>query len=264
MRQEAGARSHNLSSFRNETSSDFVAPDGLINLGIAAQSYYGYPCSAYAPGYKEPHSYQSEHQASTPSTMYGSDFQTSYGNNNVYQPRHLAPDTCNKYELGSRTSYVYGPSRSPVQDNDLKNADFARDKESEEPALESVNSISADNIFRTQKAKSKPPADNGPPLQFPCLHPSCDHVSARSSDLQRHMQKHNLNPPEEKYGCPIRGCGRVGIHGFNRKDHLTEHLRNFHIQDMPQKERCEEWKEWQQVSDWKSRTVRRRYCCGGS
>ena len=40
---------------------------------------------------------------------------------------------------------------------------------------------------------------------------------------------------EEEYGCPIQGCGRYGIRGFSRKDHLSEHLRSVHMQDIPQK-----------------------------
>jgi len=47
------------------------------------------------------------------------------------------------------------------------------------------------------------------------------------------MKKHNPLAPEEKIDCPGKGCGRVGKHGFDRKDHMREHLRNYHCWDLP-------------------------------
>ena len=43
--------------------------------------------------------------------------------------------------------------------------------------------------------------------------------------MDRHQKIHF---PAEKYDCPGRGCGRIGEHGFDRKDHLRDHLRKVH------------------------------------
>ncbi|KAL6721390.1 hypothetical protein ACLMJK_000493 [Lecanora helva] len=68
---------------------------------------------------------------------------------------------------------------------------------------------------------------------YSCLYPGCTHVASRAFNLERHMSKHYPIPTEEKYDCPGRGCGRTGAHGFIRKDHMIEHLRNYHMQDIP-------------------------------
>ncbi len=46
------------------------------------------------------------------------------------------------------------------------------------------------------------------------------------------MKKHNPVPAEKKIDCPGKGCGRVGKHGFDRKDHMKEHLVNHHHRDI--------------------------------
>ena len=53
--------------------------------------------------------------------------------------------------------------------------------------------------------------------------------------MDRHQKTHNLSPGcKEKFDCPAKGCGRTGKHGFDRKDHLREHLRKIHAKDIPQ------------------------------
>ena len=42
----------------------------------------------------------------------------------------------------------------------------------------------------------------------------------------------------EKLDCPERWFGRVGEHGFTRKDHLIEHQRSFHVQDVAKRQRA--------------------------
>ena len=44
-------------------------------------------------------------------------------------------------------------------------------------------------------------------------------------------------PTEDKIDCTGRGCGRTGEYGFDRKDHLREHLRNVHAKDLPKQGR---------------------------
>ena len=64
-----------------------------------------------------------------------------------------------------------------------------------------------------------------------CLHPKCPYETKRQYDMERHQVVHF--GPKLKYDCPGRGCGRVGEHGFARKDHLTEHLRKVHAKPIP-------------------------------
>ncbi|KAI4933976.1 uncharacterized protein J4E92_003646 [Alternaria infectoria] len=70
---------------------------------------------------------------------------------------------------------------------------------------------------------------------------TCDIASCTSSanftrlaDLQRHQSTvHGVGTPE--YPCNVPRCNRVGDKGFTRRDHLVEHLRNFHHMDIPKR-----------------------------
>ena len=68
-----------------------------------------------------------------------------------------------------------------------------------------------------------------------CLHHGCEYETKRQYDLDRHQKTHF--PPEEKLDCTGRGCGRTGAYGFDRKDHLTEHLLKVHAIDIRKKPR---------------------------
>ena len=68
---------------------------------------------------------------------------------------------------------------------------------------------------------------------YPCLYPGCEHISGRPFDLQGHMEKHHPPIAEKMYDCPDAEYGHVGEHGFDRKDHMREHLRNSHNRDVP-------------------------------
>lgn len=70
---------------------------------------------------------------------------------------------------------------------------------------------------------------------------TCDISSCTSSanftrlaDLQRHQSTvHGVGTPE--YPCMVPQCNRVADKGFTRRDHLVEHLRNFHHMDIPKR-----------------------------
>ena len=66
-----------------------------------------------------------------------------------------------------------------------------------------------------------------------CLNPRCEYQTRRQYDLDRHQRVHIPSVPGEKHDCPRRGCGRTGKKGFDRKDHLREHLRKVHTRDIP-------------------------------
>ncbi|KAF2008063.1 hypothetical protein P154DRAFT_15071 [Amniculicola lignicola CBS 123094] len=57
----------------------------------------------------------------------------------------------------------------------------------------------------------------------------------RLADLQRHQSTvHGIGTPE--FPCTQPRCSRVGDKGFTRKDHLVEHLRNFHHLNIPKRQ----------------------------
>src|ERR1700761_6325354 len=59
--------------------------------------------------------------------------------------------------------------------------------------------------------------ENGRPQKF----------FSRKADVTRHHKsRHDITYID----CPKRHCERKGGHGFTRRDHLTEHLRGFHME----------------------------------
>lgn len=80
------------------------------------------------------------------------------------------------------------------------------------------------------KLKRSSSTTDGPTPSYPCLHPGCTYAPKRKYDLDRHMTSHSP-PTEVMFDCPGRGCTRKGTNGFKRKDHMNEHLVNFHLWD---------------------------------
>ena len=86
---------------------------------------------------------------------------------------------------------------------------------------------------RTSSSSSSPKSG----AQLHCLHEHCEYQTKRPYDLARHLKTHFPAQPGEKFDCPGRGCGRIDEHGFDRKDHLREHLRKVHAKDIPKQGR---------------------------
>lgn len=71
---------------------------------------------------------------------------------------------------------------------------------------------------------------------FSCPHQECvdEHGEpakffSRKAGVQRHLATaHN----RQYFDCPIRRCARKGPNGFSRQDHLTEHLRGYHRENL--------------------------------
>ncbi|OCL11761.1 hypothetical protein AOQ84DRAFT_178324 [Glonium stellatum] len=60
---------------------------------------------------------------------------------------------------------------------------------------------------------------------FTCEKSDCDSVFSRFDTYERHLKIHDDNV--KRHPCPH--CKRHrGVNGFKRKDHLTQHLRNYH------------------------------------
>ena len=85
---------------------------------------------------------------------------------------------------------------------------------------------------RSKHTRSAPrPTKDG---LFHCLYEGCDYLTKRQYDVERHQRHHQQHhDPPEKFDCLGRGCGRTGDYGFDRKDHLREHMRKVHAKDMP-------------------------------
>ncbi|GBF65535.1 hypothetical protein TMEN_8252 [Trichophyton mentagrophytes] len=61
--------------------------------------------------------------------------------------------------------------------------------------------------------------------RFICLYENCEGSFSRVADLSRHQK--SIHFPT-RMDCPKSRCNRKGFMGFTREDHLTEHLRQFH------------------------------------
>ncbi|KAI9863075.1 MAG: hypothetical protein M1813_003895 [Trichoglossum hirsutum] len=74
--------------------------------------------------------------------------------------------------------------------------------------------------------------NNAAAYAYLCL--ICECTSSRKADLERHYNTHH-GPQPERLDCPKRKCARKGENGFTRKDHLGEHMRNFHMEKLPRR-----------------------------
>ncbi|KAK5170776.1 hypothetical protein LTR04_003813 [Oleoguttula sp. CCFEE 6159] len=81
-----------------------------------------------------------------------------------------------------------------------------------------------------------------PKANYPCLVPSCPSKApffARVADLQRHLACVHNKATAATFDCHMNRCQRTAANGraFTRKDHLTDHLRNYHHEEIPKKRR---------------------------
>ncbi|KAF7898192.1 hypothetical protein EAF00_004638 [Botryotinia globosa] len=68
-------------------------------------------------------------------------------------------------------------------------------------------------------------AHNSGHAAYFCRYPDCESTAGRISDLIRHQTCHNKDVP--RHPCPHCSTYR-GNNGFKRKDHLKQHIRNYH------------------------------------
>jgi len=85
------------------------------------------------------------------------------------------------------------------------------------------NNIPEDTASRAGSTKSRP---------FVCE--MCQRGFTRPADLKRHRTV--VHQPVFT-DCPMNDCSRKGCNGFVRKDHLVEHVRQFHRVDI-KKRKC--------------------------
>ena len=91
---------------------------------------------------------------------------------------------------------------------------------------------------------------------FICEQLDCDSAFSRYDTYERHLKIHEDNV--KRYACPHCKKHR-GVNGFKRKDHLTQHLRNYHhigedevASDFLRKKSCphHDCPEWRPANLW--------------
>ena len=90
------------------------------------------------------------------------------------------------------------------------------------PELRSCSECGA--AFSSKKKLSEHAEETGHPA-FICEQPDCGSAFSRYDTYERHLKIHEDDV--KRYACPHCKKHR-GVNGFKRKDHLTQHLRNYH------------------------------------
>lgn len=70
--------------------------------------------------------------------------------------------------------------------------------------------------------------------RYICMVGGCESNFSRSADLNRHYTTVHF-PDPARLDCPKPRCSRKGDQGFTRQDHLTEHLRQYHGDQLPKR-----------------------------
>jgi hypothetical protein len=68
-----------------------------------------------------------------------------------------------------------------------------------------------------------------------CPRTGCTSRFKRKADMERHCSTVHAKSENKIYECDAPRCQRKGSNGFTRKDHLTEHLRNYHHCEIPKR-----------------------------
>ncbi|MCJ1273968.1 hypothetical protein MMC21_001761 [Puttea exsequens] len=82
----------------------------------------------------------------------------------------------------------------------------------------------------SNKPSNSPREPSSEEAKIVCMH--CGHTFKRVYDMNRHYANvHGIG--QEKLDCPKKKCARKGTDGFKRNDHLLEHRRRVHRDDIP-------------------------------
>ena len=102
------------------------------------------------------------------------------------------------------------------------------------PSYSSPGMMSASSTTIEHDSLSAPLAGDArtSPARYRCSIPGCSKDFTRQTDLKRHFKTQH-DAPNKRIDCDFKWCGRTGEHGFTRKDHLAEHLREVHRQNIP-------------------------------
>ncbi|OMP82851.1 hypothetical protein BK809_0001041 [Diplodia seriata] len=204
---------------------------------------YGSEVAGYHHGGTAGHSAQMSHRNFGGSTLgYSQETQAIYGGSSHSDRApvlrvHAAPDSgrgglvrsasTSGYSEGS-TYALSNAGSSMLSPNYGHDADYEEEESSEE-------SRSPDSQLPASPSGAE--TNNDPERKWTCKQAECAERRGfkRHADLLRHMSTVHHRGDREKFDCPKRTCPRKGENGFTRKDHLTEHLRNFHLQRIPKR-----------------------------
>jgi hypothetical protein len=157
---------------------------------------------------------------------------SSYLSRSYYE----APSPCSQLQSPGSAFHPYQPNsyHSSPYSSQLSTSQY---KPSSSTRHNST-STSCTSPFSLTSSTPSPPSGQLRERHY-CEHSSCvDRHGQRSSfsrraDLNRHAQSvHGPNMLD----CPWRRCERKGSRGFPRLDHLIEHRRGFHHEDIPKRE----------------------------
>lgn len=73
--------------------------------------------------------------------------------------------------------------------------------------------------------------------RYMCFSPSCGRSFTRVSDLNRHIATVHFTQQSRRFNCPKPDCKRKGPNAFTRRDHLLEHLRHIHRENLSKSRR---------------------------
>ncbi|KAF2138601.1 uncharacterized protein K452DRAFT_88965 [Aplosporella prunicola CBS 121167] len=190
-------------------------------------------------------------------TAFGSDLLSSYANDAVSYSMYFPPvPSADNSTLGTYTythpennlsPYPQWPqpaTSSPVPnqtETTNPDTDATPTRTRPRPPLRppSPSSGPSNDTSLNANAPTSPPRLNrnprGPP--YSCPNPTCASTTqfARHADLMRHAQTVHRRDGALLLDCPRRNCVRRGANGFSRRDHLREHLRAWHMVDIPKR-----------------------------
>ncbi|KIY02851.1 uncharacterized protein Z520_01316 [Fonsecaea multimorphosa CBS 102226] len=133
-------------------------------------------------------------------------------------------DPCNQYRVldDNHTHHTGGPAlhsrgQSPLLQEDKE---LAPKQEGDGIISPSSKAVADNRTFCTHQDCL---GEDGSPKKF----------FSRKADVTRHYKsRHDI-----KYiDCPKKNCERKGSQGFTRRDHLTEHLRGFHMEKIAKRQ----------------------------
>ncbi|KAH7130326.1 hypothetical protein B0J11DRAFT_249860 [Dendryphion nanum] len=141
------------------------------------------------------------------------------------QPYHVIPDF---------PQPVYG-----YDDMQTGSMNYTHDSLSSAPRTQDRLAIPEDHRVprRTSSQRTDRSRSSSQPRTYKCELSDCTSTAnfTRLADLQRHQATVHKAPGPPDYPCSVPECTRVGEKGFTRRDHLVEHLRNFHHIDIPKR-----------------------------
>jgi len=159
---------------------------------------------------------QSNHGGSPVTTLPG----------NYWRPMHATSPTMPHHD--GVPGYPHSPL-SPTSQAGLE-------EESLSPTSEDVDSKAGSaNRYARDCRWSERMTDLGGSKKYKCPVSGCESAFARKADKDRHYECVHNRAQNKKYQCSESNCNRKGDSGFTRLDHLREHLRNFHHQNIPKR-----------------------------